>query len=366
MSTGTLTLTDLLDAARRDRRDLRLSAFRPGQVRGAVTAGLGPWLRRCTAEDNDAPASPLWPLVHGADLTARVLVAEQMDAVEEIVDRCAEVAPPLTLLKGVSLCEQIYPEPHLRTMGDTDLLVEEEALPAVQSRLMELGYQPRSHYPPEFYASHHHATPVFHPQRRIWVEVHRGLIPRTSPAGADRVFDSKTVLAERHDSLFRGRPVRRLNDELQLLYLASHWAFDFKLDRAVVGLLDVSRLLDQASLRWDRVLGWLEGSFASTYVCLLVTYLVRHRLADVDPAVLRALYDRQRSFGWANLRALHAAIERHVVEGRELGGIMSDRTFGIVWGTLLSPGRPWENLLALGWNLLPSRGWVLRRLRRNA
>src|SRR5262245_46293369 len=194
-------LNELLAAARHDRRDLVLSAFRPEHVRWAVTAGLGPWRHRCTSRDPDAATSPLWSLVLSADLTARILMAEQLDALEEIVETCARDIQPLTLLKGISLCQQVYPEPHLRMMGDLDILVEDDALSAVQSRLVALGYRPESSNSPEFYAGHHHAMPLYHPRRRVWVEIHRGLFPPSSPVGGDRVFSAATLQAERHELL---------------------------------------------------------------------------------------------------------------------------------------------------------------------
>jgi hypothetical protein len=327
-----------------------------------VTSGLGPWLRRCTAEDPSAAGSPLWPLVQSADLTARLLVAEQLDAMEEIVDVAEPHALPLTLLKGISLCEQIYPEPHLRTMGDIDILADETAIPALQALLVELGYRPQSDYPAEFYATHHHIMPMFHPRRRVWVEVHRGLFPPGSPAGSDRVFSRELVAAELRPASFRGHRVNRLSDELQLVYLASHWAFGFKRERSMVGMLDVIRLIDRTAPRWTRILSWLESAFASTYVYLLLDYLARRGLVDLEPNVLEGLRRRQRSLGRANLAALHAVIDRHVVEGRPFDRIVSERSFGIIWAQLLSPGRPSRNALRLGWSLLPSRDWWARTL----
>ncbi len=356
------SLTRLLEAARHDRANLTFSDFPAEQVRWAVTTGLGPWFRRCTVDDPGAAASPLWPLVHGADLTARVIVAEQLDALEEIVDIAKRHVPSLTLLKGISLCEQYYPEPHLRTMGDIDILVDEAALSTMRSRLVDLGYRPESHYPPGFYETHHHTTPMFHPRRRVWVEIHRGLFPPGSRVGADEVFSLERVNAELQPSLFRGRHVNRLSDELQLVYLASHWAFGFKRERGMVGILDVIRLLEKATLRWERILAWLEGSFASTYVYVLLTYLARRGLADLEPEALPGLFRRQRSFGRTNLRVLHTVIDRYVVDGRKFGRVVSERNFGIIWQALLSPGRPSRNMLELGWNLLPSRAWLARAL----
>src|SRR5215831_6299944 len=114
----------LLRAAAEDRTDLILSDFRPAQVRWAVDSGLGPLLRHVTSRDPRARKTPLWPLIESADLTARVMTSERLDAVDEMIRVCAGRKMPLTLLKGISICEQFYPEPHLRPMGDIDVLTE--------------------------------------------------------------------------------------------------------------------------------------------------------------------------------------------------------------------------------------------------
>src|SRR5207253_6578076 len=111
----------------------------------------------------------------------------RLDALDGIVRGCPGTAPPLTLLKGVSVCEQYYPEPHLRPMVDIDVLVDPAALASVESLLLELGYRRRSQNPPEFYDAHHHTTPFRHPQTQAWVEVHRRLFPVASPLGSDSI-----------------------------------------------------------------------------------------------------------------------------------------------------------------------------------
>ena len=304
--------------------------------------------------------------MQGADLTARLIVAEQLDATEEIVDVAARHVAPLTLLKGISLCEPLYPEPHLRTMGDIDILADEEALPALQSLLVELGYRPQSDYPAEFYATHHHIVPMFHPRRRVWVEIHRGLFPRNSSAGADPVFSPARVAAELQPSLFRGHRVNRLSAELQLVYLAAHWAFGLKQERAMVGMLDVVRLLDRAP-RWTTnpsLARWrLRGD-------------LRVSAADVSGQPRACRPRAERPAGAAASPALTGAREpcRRFTPSsiatswrdEPFDRIVSERTFGIVWEELLSPGRPSGNLLRLGWSLLPSRGWWARTLTHRA
>src|SRR4051812_21170541 len=75
----------LLQAAAQGRRDLALGRFPATQVRWALQGGLGPLLAWATRADPQAPASPHWPLLRGAELTARVLAAEQREAVSEIL-----------------------------------------------------------------------------------------------------------------------------------------------------------------------------------------------------------------------------------------------------------------------------------------
>jgi hypothetical protein len=357
----------LLQAASQNRADLTLASFRAEQIRWAVETGLGPLLRRSTASDPEVKTSPFWPLVQAADLTARVIAGEHLGAMEEIIRACQGHAPTLTLLKGISICEQHYPESHLRLMGDIDLLVDQAAIPAVETLLLQLGYCHASEYPPEFYESHHHITPMFHPRTRVWVEIHRGLFPAASPVGSDRVFGLENLRAELRPSEFRGRPVNRLSDELQVVYLASHWAFGFKRVRGMVGMLDLIYLLRTArSLRWERIIDWLDGSVAASYLYLLLSYLERHRLVAIAPEILRELFSRQRSFGRMNLKILHVLIDRYVVDGRSLGPLVSARNFAILWRTLLSPGPPSRNVVRTLWNLLPSRAWLMRSVTASA
>ena len=340
------SLIVLLQAASEDRADLALADFGPDQIRWAIETGLGALLRRSTAKDPKAGMSPLWPLVQGADLTARITVGEQLDALDAIIRGCASTAPPLTLLKGMSICEQYYPEPHLRPMVDIDVLVDPAALAPVESVLLQLGYGRRSQNPPEFYETHHHTTPFRHPQTKVWVEVHRGLFPVESPLGSDRIFGPDNLTAERRPAEFRGRPVNRLSDELQLVYLASHWASNLRRVGGMVAMLDLIYLLKNArAIRWERIFDWLAGSVASSYVYLLVTYLDRYGLVELAPEILRTLSLRQRSFGRTNLRILHALLDRYVTSGRDFGPLLTVRNFEILWKTLLLPGRPSQNLL---------------------
>ena len=360
---STPQLISLLRAVSQGQTGLRLNDFDPVQVRWAVETGLGPLLFRYIRNDTNAVGSPLWSLVKSADLTARVLHADQLDAMTEIIDACHGQLPPLTLLKGLALCEQYYAEPHLRTMRDIDFLVESDAVPVVETLLRNLGYVQKSQRPPEFYREHQHTTPFFNARTGVWVEVHRALFRARSGLGLDRVFSLETIRKELGPGKFRGRPVTLFSNELHIVYLASHWAFSFALVGAMHAMLDMISILRQSpEIDWQKVLAWLDPSIASAPLYLLLTYLEKYRLVEIPAEVLRGLFLKQRSFGHLNLVVLHTLIDRYFVGGRALGMIVSKRNFDIVWGTLLSPGPPSRNLILLPWNLAPAR-FLPRRLR---
>jgi hypothetical protein len=127
----------LLQAAARGQQSLRLAAF---------------------SADRDAAASPLWTALKRTDLTAQMVAGEQSDAMCAILDVCASLPCPLTLLKGISICEQYYPKPHLRPMRDMDFLIEETALSVIESLLLKLGYRQQAKRPAEDYETHHRGS----------------------------------------------------------------------------------------------------------------------------------------------------------------------------------------------------------------
>jgi hypothetical protein len=239
-------LPPLLQAASQRRKDLELAAFAEAQVRWALETGLGPLLFQATEGDPRASLSPLWPLLRGADLTAQVLTAEHFDAMSEILDACKGHIHRVVLLKGISISEQYYPAPHLRPMRDIDFLVAEADLPTMESLLLELGYSQPLKRPLQAGSRPHHSSPFFHQRRGIWIEVHWRLFSSLSVFETDKVFRLDHVTTQLRPSLFQGRQVMRLSDELQLVYIAAHWHRDYNsvaVLGAMIAMVDIIYLL---------------------------------------------------------------------------------------------------------------------------
>lgn len=356
----------LFQAASQGRRDLTLADFDEQQIRWAIETGLGPLLFETLKGDIEASKSELWPLLHSSYLTAQMLTVEQLDAMDEIIDACEEQGHILTLLKGISICDQHYPEPHLRLMRDIDFLVEEAALPTVESLLLKLGYRQQSKRSPEFFEKHHHSMPFFHPQRGLWVEVHRRLISPESKMGTDRFLSLENIKSQLRLSKFRGREVNRLSDEFQIVYIASHWSQKFNAVGGMIAMLDIIFLLKNTkdTLRWEQILKWFHGLTDPPHLYLMLAYLDKYQLIDIAPEILHQLFLRQGSFGKLNLRIVHSLIDNYFLNGRAFGRVLSLRNLRILWKTLLLPGPPLRNFLLLPWNLLPSRLAIRSRFHR--
>jgi len=102
----------------------------PDAVAWAIHTGLGPLCDLATAN----LSGDLKNQLHASALGAHFSSADQQTALLEILDHCQDMDRPITLLKGMSISHQYYPEPQLRIMRDIDILVHENDLATVENR----------------------------------------------------------------------------------------------------------------------------------------------------------------------------------------------------------------------------------------
>jgi hypothetical protein len=286
-----------------------------------------------------------------AEWTAQVRHHQQVETAIEVVDTCAALGVTPTLLKGISISEQYYPEPHLRPMGDVDVLVPQTAREAVETKLIGLGYRPMAGF--RFDAESNHGVPLQHPTKQVWVEIHTHLFPRGASVRRTGVFARDDLAGQIVASEFFGRPVQRLTAELQLVYLAGAWVRDlsdeFDVSRAVA-LFDAIYLLRSSGPRidWDGMFRWVdnEAAMASTY--LLAAYLARHGLNVAPEPILSRLRSAQRTFRAWDLRLVHALIDRYVLEGRIFPPLFHSSR---LVHPLLTPRAALTKLLLVLWNV---------------
>jgi hypothetical protein len=176
-----------------------------------------------------------------------------------------------------------------------------------------------------------------------------------SALGADRLFSPEILQQQRQPSVFQGHEVFRLSPELQLVYMAAHWASEFGRIGGLITLLDAIYLLQRTAgvLDWGRLLTWLQGSAAADPLHLLLTYLDTAHLVDLTPEVLRDLGARPHALSPTALAIGHWLVDRYLVAGHPIGWVLSDYRLDVLWQTLLlGPGAPRSKLLQVPWHWL--------------
>ena len=348
-------LIALLRTVAKDETFPSLSLLNDREVRWIIATGLGPLFWFVSSENSKTNSARDF---RAADLTTRLINQIQLETLSEILLKCKDLIPPITLLKGCSTGSELYPEPHLRVMGDLDLLVDRKDQPQLEAALIEMGFRQQSTKNHEYYSSHHHSMPFYHPGKNVWVEVHQGLFPPNSASAKLAMFTPQNIAAELRSSRLKGIPVMRLSTELQIVYTASHWACDLKRRGGLFPFLDIIYLLRKAQrkIRWETILKWVQDSVAATHLYLVLSFLNQNNIFDLDEKLLADLFVRQKSFGTLNLKIAHYLITRYIVAGKIP---ISAWRLAALWENLLLDRGAAHNLVSASKNVLPSFG--LRR-----
>jgi hypothetical protein len=338
-----------------------------------LSGGAGAILSYVTAETRDSEPSTRRNEVESADLTMRLMTAVTLETVEEVIATSRQAGIEPMLLKGCSSALRYYPEPHLRTMADVDLLVPERQHAALESQMLARGFERRSTNSPAFYDRHHHAMPFWHPARNVWIEIHTRPYPPISPLANAPEFSYEAVAIGPASVAVGAQTVRVMNHERQLVYTATRWAEMIKAESGIFPLLDAALLLRSCDgqLDWDEVCRLAEEPWAAGALVLMLAYLDRTHLARVPAAVLSRLGRRDRFSNAVVRNLLHRIVTRYVIEGRQPGPLLTPGNRRLVWSTLAAAKSPWAKLAELPVNVIfppaaqgrfdPAR--VMRRLR---
>lgn len=286
-------------------------------MRWALAGGLGALLYRGFRDDmKELP--PSWhDALLSAELTARVRHGELEQTALEVIDTCSRLGVRVTLLKGISISEQYWPQAHLRPMSDIDVLIPAAAYASVEAALLESGYE-RLDYPA--LEGQHHGAPLHHARRDTLVELHTALFPAASPFAGEELFSLPALVRRSVDAHHAGRPVQRLSPELQLVYIAASWVNDLTLCGIQPGFLaslfDAVYLLTACDGTIDR--DWLVEApvspMARAALYTMATYLPRFGVRAV--AAPRRLASRQDLVGPLQLRLMHWVLDRHLIGAR--------------------------------------------------
>jgi len=314
-------------------------------------AGLAPLLH-----DAAGPALQRLPAVQresllAADLTARVRHGRLTQVAKEVAELCHDLQVPLTLLKGISISEQHYPAPHLRPMSDIDVLVPATERVRVQSALQDCGYLPLG----GDWRGAAHGAPLLHRKHAVWVEIHGSLFPRVARLSSTGLFAPSRLAQRSVPHALQGIPVSRLDDDLQLVYIASTWIRDLSQHTIhpsfLVPLFDVAFLLRRAGeqIDWEGMTAWLDDEMAATSLYVMLAYFARHDLAGAASVALPQLAAHQRLAGPIELRLLLGLLDRSLIGGAQ--PIIGPRA-RYLWDALLAERALPVKLAALPWRTI--------------
>jgi len=322
-----------------------------------IRSGLGPLLRHMASRSLvEVPAD--WDeRLRASDLLSRLETRTRTRIVAEVVEQLSLRGAEVTLLKGVALASRAYPEPHLRVMGDADLLIPREHVDGAVSLLRARGFRLSTFAEPDWWDDLHHAPPLIHPDLGVTIELHHALLPPRARAARDPLFDVASLAERTTASDLGGVPVRRLRPEYELALLAAAWANDLSVFLGRPGLqrplVDALMLLNQAkdAFDWDELRRATEGTATGRSLWLLLGVLERVGALPRMGGAAARVRARPPEIDRAAERVLHALVRRHVVGHRPFGRVLTVNNTATVLRTLLGNGPAWRRWPSLPFNL---------------
>lgn len=324
----------------------------PRQLDYLVSAGLGPAARdACVQADQAVPET-----LASANLTARVICNQMRRATVDLL-RCANEAglEPI-LLKGISIADELYRQPHTRIMGDVDVLLPAPEARRLHERLLTRGFAALDEeVAATTTADHHHLPELRQEATGVPIEIHTGLISRTRYA-ADPLLQPSVFFEAVRDASFDGLRCRRFSLEYQIVHTLMHWAIDHKWTINVISINDFVHLTNATdpTLDWRRLAGWMRESpsFADVYAVLAI-YLEAAGLIRLPAELAGEVEVARRRLGAVNLRVLHWLLHTFPLSGRrKVGWVLTPLNVRVLWLTLLEPRHKSLRLLVAAYRIV--------------
>jgi len=192
---------------------------------------------------------------------------------------------PFMPLKGLLLSRYLYADPALRPCVDIDLLVPSAQMTRAAALLRERGYRFLAHWNPRrdrFRRRVSNHWELFHPERRMVLELHHQLVSRSCSAD----LETAGLWPRAQAVELNGRNYQFMSPEDLLLYLAVHsakenWA-------SLLQVYDIALLLSSRfHLDWAAVLARAEEWHCTRRLaigCALAAELFQVALPDPLPA----------------------------------------------------------------------------------
>ncbi|MBT8085170.1 MAG: hypothetical protein HKN35_13840 [Woeseia sp.] len=259
------------------------------QITYLCDLGLGPVAFNTYGKLLQAENPDGYSLLQSADLTTRVIYRQMESAAAELIKDLQNAGIKPVLLKGISTAFEYYSPPHLRLMGDIDILIAETEADAAMSRVAELGYE-ISDQDWQLYRKkgHHHLPAAYNPDSGITVEVHTGLFVPNEPMAAEPLFQPENLSAHSTEFDYKGIRASRFSPELQFVYTIAHWGVDGGWAINLASINDVVHILrrHEAAFDFELLSGWVTANpWIRANVFALVSYLGHAGMINISPSM---------------------------------------------------------------------------------
>jgi hypothetical protein len=342
---GQLPLIKLLEAIRSGWSDSDPPDIDVALADWLVRTGCAPLAWRCWQNRLDSCAHAL--KLQAADLTARVLYGRFREQIGELLHRLCDNGHTVVPIKGLAVSHRYYPEPHLRLMGDVDLLLPREQIPEATAILERTGFESQPQLRKAGYDDHHHTAPLYHDRWQMWVELHHSLLKPDFVAANDEPFMDAWETQEMESRELFGARVSWLSREFELAYIAAGSCLDlvegFASERVQRNLVDATLILHCSGrpLAWQTLYRWGEKSSVGSCLSVLLGYLDRHGIANLH-AQLTSFLAMQPYIDGKSLRIFNRIFDRYIAQERRLGWA-SRRSLPRISRSLLEKRSAWRN-----------------------
>ena len=330
---------DLIDSYHRaDATRISFPSLTDHEINHLYESGLASIALRGLALDSGELPEDSYQTLKSADLTARVIYGQLRAATIEILDIASRHEIPVVLLKGISVAEDLYVEPHDRMMGDVDILVPPNMAEDLYQLLIELGYRKHENLQdtPNL-EGHHHLPGLRHPESDVFVEVHTSLFSSTAVAN-QRLFQISTIWDFVEAAEFNGIRCLKFQPEFQLLYTVAHWGIDGKLTVNLISINDVVLLLrrEDRPMNWTLIDSWLsDNPLLADYFSVLLLFLNNAGITTVPTVMKERIEASARRIGTINVKVLHWLLSTFPVSGRtKVGWALTSQNARLLWQTL--------------------------------
>ncbi len=244
-----------------------------------------------------------------------------------------------TLLKGLSVSTQYYPEPYFRAMRDIDLLVTPQDIEQVEKLMPHLDYVQRSNESESFYKSHHHTMPWQHTKNETWFEIHKKLFSNSLPHYSETIFGIDSIHKNKYPDTLQYKDktlnVYRLDPELQLVYITAHWARSFKRTGGLFAFIDTALIINKATIDWEKLYKLSNDPYIANYIFILFSLLIKHRLVK-NEAAKEYIKKLKHSIG-AERYIINYFISAYLFTSKPFGRILTENNVKIFWRLLFRP-----------------------------